>query len=63
VGVAVEGNTGVLVELNAETDFVSRNDQFQAAAAGITKLGLGVDSVEALAAAPAPNGEGTVATS
>lgn len=60
VGVAVEGNTGVLVELNAETDFVSRNDQFQAAAAGITKLGLGVDSVEALAAAPAPNGEGTV---
>ena len=60
VGVAVEGSTGVLVELNAETDFVSRNDQFQAAAAGITKLGLGVDSVEALAAAPAPNGEGTV---
>lgn len=60
VGVAVEGNTGVLVELNAETDFVSRNDQFQAAAAGITKLGLGVDSIEALNGMASPAGEGTV---
>jgi elongation factor Ts len=60
VGVAVEGNTGVLVELNAETDFVSRNDQFQAAAAGITKLGLGVDSIEALNGLASPAGEGTV---
>ena len=26
---ALEGNTGALVEVNAETDFVSRNEQFQ----------------------------------
>ena len=29
VGMALEGNTGALVEVNAETDFVSRNEQFQ----------------------------------
>lgn len=30
VAVAAQGNSGVVVELNAETDFVARNDQFQA---------------------------------
>ena len=30
VGVAVEDNVGVLVEVNSETDFVARNDDFQA---------------------------------
>ncbi len=60
VGVAVEGAQGVMIELNAETDFVSRNEQFQAAAAAITKLALKADSLEALAAAPAPIGEGSV---
>ena len=29
VGMAIEGNTGALVEVNAETDFVARNDAFQ----------------------------------
>ena len=29
VGVAVEGGKGVAVELNSETDFVAKNDQFQ----------------------------------
>ena len=28
VGVAVEDNIGVLVEVNSETDFVARNDDF-----------------------------------
>ncbi len=60
VGVYVEGNTGVLVELNAETDFVSRNEQFQAAVSGITKLAHGFDGLEALGAAASPAGEGTV---
>jgi len=53
VGVAVEGTTGVLVELNAETDFVSRNEQFQAAASAITKIALGANDVEELSAKPA----------
>src|SRR5689334_800052 len=29
VGAAVEGTRGALVEVNSETDFVSRNDKFQ----------------------------------
>lgn len=60
VGVAVEGTTGVLVELNAETDFVSRNEQFQGAASAITKIALGANDVEELSAKPAHSGEGSV---
>ena len=29
IGVAVGGNAGALVEVNSETDFVARNDQFK----------------------------------
>jgi elongation factor Ts len=29
VGIAIEGNTGALVEVNSETDFVARNEAFQ----------------------------------
>lgn len=58
VGVAVEGKQGVLVELNAETDFVSRNEQFQKAAALINKLALDASNVEDLKTKD--TGEGTV---
>jgi elongation factor Ts len=34
IGVTTEGTKGVLVEVNSETDFVARNDQFQ----GLVKL-------------------------
>ena len=37
VGVAVEANFGVVVEVNSETDFVARNDDFQALVRGITR--------------------------
>jgi elongation factor Ts len=60
VGVAVGGTTGAVVEVNAETDFVARNDQFQDAARTITGLALGVDSVEALGAAPVAGTDGSV---
>ena len=40
VGVATEGTRGALVEVNAETDFVSRNEQFQALVQEITTLAL-----------------------
>ena len=30
VGIAVSGTTGAAVEVNSETDFVAKNDQFQA---------------------------------
>ena len=61
VGVAVSGTTGAVVEVNAETDFVARNDQFQDAARTITGLALGTDSVDALAAAAVAGTDGTVA--
>lgn len=40
VSVGTAGNTGVIVELNAETDFVARNDQFQTLLAQATDLAL-----------------------
>ena len=52
VAVAVEGGTGVVVEVNSETDFVSRNAEFQQMVGEIARIALTVDDVEALAAAP-----------
>lgn len=61
VQVSADGTSGAIVELNAETDFVARNDGFQKALAGIAEAALGTDgSIEALAAAPAPDGQGSV---
>lgn len=60
VGVTVRGTTGAVVEVNAETDFVARNEQFQVAARTITGLALDVDGVEALSAAAVAGTEGTV---
>ena len=51
VGVAVDGGKGVAVEVNAETDFVGKNAEFQAMVGGIAKTALGVGDVDALKAA------------
>jgi elongation factor Ts len=56
---SADGKTGALIELNAETDFVGKNDTFQAAARDIAEVALSVEGVDAIAAAKAPNG-GTV---
>ena len=40
VGVAVSGTAGAMVEVNSETDFVARNEKFQAMVAEIAKLAL-----------------------
>jgi elongation factor Ts len=62
VGVAVEGTRGVAVEVNSETDFVAKNDQFQDFVRTVTQVALsqGNDDVEALKIATYPGG-GTVA--
>ncbi len=61
VAVATEGTEGAVVEINAETDFVGRNADFQAFVQEVAKIALRTgDSVEALG--EAPMGEGTVAT-
>jgi elongation factor Ts len=61
VGVAVAGTRGVAVEVNSETDFVAKNDQFQDFVRKTTQLALGAanDDVEALKASAYPGG-GTV---
>lgn len=41
VAVAVDGGRGAVVELNSETDFVARNDDFQNLVETIAGLGLG----------------------
>jgi len=50
VGVAVSGTRGVAVEVNSETDFVAKNDQFQDFVRKTTEVALGQssDDVEAL---------------
>ena len=62
VGVAVDGTTGVAVEVNSETDFVAKNEQFQDFVRKTTTVALGLSGtdVEALKAAAYPDG-GTVA--
>jgi elongation factor Ts len=46
------GMTGALIELNAETDFVARNELFQGAGRKIAVTALDVGDVEDLRAAP-----------
>jgi elongation factor Ts len=63
VGVVVEANLGVVVEVNSETDFVARNDDFQALVRGILAVALDHApdvSVEKVLGAHYPGG-GTVA--
>ena len=62
VGVAVSGTKGVAVEVNSETDFVAKNDQFQDFVRKATEVALatGAAEVEALKDAAYPDG-GTVA--
>ena len=61
VGVAVSGTRGVAVEVNSETDFVAKNDQFQDFVARVTEVALvqNSDDIESLKAAAFPGG-GTV---
>ncbi|WP_428970143.1 translation elongation factor Ts [Sphingomonas sp. Xoc002] len=61
VGVATSGTVGAAVEVNSETDFVAKNDQFQAFVRDVTAIALkSTDDVEALKNEAMPQG-GTVA--
>jgi elongation factor Ts len=61
VGVAVKGNVGAVVEINAETDFVARNDVFQKFVATVAELALTHVDIERLKAAPYPGTSRNVA--
>jgi elongation factor Ts len=54
VAIAVDGKKGAVIELNAETDFVSRNSEFQGFASTLADLALGVDDLDALKAVDFP---------
>ncbi len=51
VAVVTEGTKGAVVELNAETDFVARNEAFQSMVKNVATEALSVNTVEELAAA------------
>ena len=51
IGVAISGGRGVAVEVNAETDFVAKNSEFQAMVHAVTKTALRCADVDALKAA------------
>lgn len=61
VGIAADGTKGALIEVNSETDFVARNDQFQAFVAAVSKLALTTGDIEAIKAAKFPGESLTVA--
>ena len=61
VAISVSGTLGALVELNSETDFVSRNDEFQTFAKTLSSLALKASDIEALKAMDYPNTGRTVA--
>ena len=58
VAVAVEGTKGAVVELNAETDFVSRNELFQNAARKVATVALSTGAdIDAINAGKTADGE------
>jgi len=62
IGVATGPQSGAMVEVNAETDFVARNELFQAFVAEVAGLALAVgDDIEALKTSPYPGKQHSVA--
>ncbi|RFC62422.1 elongation factor Ts [Fulvimarina endophytica] len=56
IGVASNGDTAVVVEVNSETDFVARNEEFQTLVRSIANVALTTDgSTEAVAGATYPD--------
>ena len=53
IGIAEGGSRAAIVELNSETDFVARNEQFQSLVTDVAKAALSTDgSLDAVKAAP-----------
>jgi elongation factor Ts len=61
VGAIVNGTRGAVVEVNSETDFVAKNDQFQDFVKAVTTLAVETEGdVEALATARYPDSDKSV---
>lgn len=57
VAIATDGTKGSVIELNSETDFVARNEEFQNFVRQVAQLSLNVDDAEALKTQNLENGK------
>lgn len=62
VHISGDGKLGSMLEINSETDFVAKNDEFLALAAGCARLVAEKNPADVAALSALPLGEGTVET-
>jgi len=60
VDIAADGKLGSIIEVNCETDFVAKNDDFLALVKGCAQLVAGKNPADVAALSALPMGEGTV---
>ena len=61
IGLVIDGNKGAMIEINAETDFVSRNENFQEVTSNVAKVVLTTgDDIDTIRNAPYPDTGRTV---
>ena len=60
ISISADGKTGAIIEVNSETDFVAKNDEFIALANGCAALVADKNPVDVAALSALPMGEGTV---
>lgn len=60
VAIAADGKQGSIIEVNCETDFVAKNDEFQALVKGCAELVASQNPADVAALSALPMGEGTV---
>ncbi|HTH40253.1 MAG TPA: translation elongation factor Ts [Rhodocyclaceae bacterium] len=60
ISISADGKTGAIVEVNSETDFVAKNDEFIALANGSAALVAEKNPADVAALSALPMGEGTV---
>ncbi|MBI2309172.1 MAG: elongation factor Ts [Rhodocyclales bacterium] len=62
VSISADGKLGSIIEVNCETDFVAKNDDFLALVKGCAELVAGKNPADVAALSALPMGEGTVET-
>lgn len=62
ISTSAAGTTGAVVEINAETDFVARNEKFQGFATKVASIAVDADNTEALVAADYEGGKNVADT-
>jgi elongation factor Ts len=60
VNIAADGRTGAIVEVNCETDFVAKNEEFQALVQSCAELAADRNPADVAALSALPLGDGTV---